>query len=91
MCLFVSNENQENDDNVVRQIRSAKMATRKQCVRLIQIAGTAMGVYFHLTECMMDDANHPKHVAGEIETKAYNDWKLARWTKLIGAFPLCGM
>ena len=35
MSLFVATEEEESDDNAVRQIRSAKMATQKQCIRLI--------------------------------------------------------
>ena len=48
MSLFRANSNEENDDNMVRQTRRVNMATRKQCVRLIQMAGTAMGVCLQL-------------------------------------------
>lgn len=48
MSLFRANSDEENDDNMVRQTRRVNMATRKQCVWLIQMAGTAMGVCLEL-------------------------------------------
>ena len=51
MGLFVGNEDEENDDNKIRQVRSAKVATQKQCIRLIQMAGAAMGVCLQLKGC----------------------------------------
>ena len=48
MGLFVGNEDEENDDSKIRQVRSAKVATQKQCIRLIQMAGAAMGVCLQL-------------------------------------------
>lgn len=51
LCLFRANSDEDNDDNMVRQTRRVNMATRKQCVRLIQMAGTAMGVCLQLKGC----------------------------------------
>ena len=60
MGLFVGNEDEENDDNKIRQVRSAKVATQKQCIRLIQMAGAAMGVCLQLKGCFKDDGlSHP--------------------------------
>ena len=85
MGLFVRNEDEENDDNKLRQVRSAKVATQKQCIKLIQMAGAAMGVCLQLKGCFKDDGlSHPDldPVAGGMDF--YDNkllwWTMAEWT-----------
>ena len=80
MSLFCANSDEENDDNAVRQIRRIKMATGAQCVRLIQMAGTAMGMRLQLKGCTDDQTVQHAPVAGGSMDEAYTDWQLAWWT-----------
>ena len=79
MSLFCANADEENDDKTVRQIRRVNMATRRQCIRLIQVAGTAMGVCLQLKGCMKDDSEHLEPAAGGNVPEPYSDWQLAWW------------
>ena len=85
MGLFVGNEDEENDDSKIRQVRSAKVATQKQCIRLIQMAGAAMGVCLQLKGCFKDDGlSHPDldPVAGgtDFDDNKLLWWTMAEWT-----------
>ena len=76
MSLFSANADEEHDDNKIRQIRKVNVSTRKQCIRLIQMAGTAMGICLQLEGCMNENS---EPVAGGNVAETYDDWQLAFW------------
>eukprot|EP00435_Cladocopium_sp_Y103_P052087 s508_g16.t1 len=49
--LYMAHLLDENDDSRVRQVRKINQATRQQCVRLVQLAATTLGMSLQMKGC----------------------------------------